>query len=163
MSFRNRCCLLGGNGRIDLSIPIDGGRNLKVPMKEVRIRNSERWQYRHWKTIMSCYNKSPYFSYYAGELERLYARPFNFLVDWNIECFQWAADKLAIDIPWSLSDGYVENYDAAEYLDWRGALLPSTINEKVPSQDPYPQVFADRFGFVANLSVLDYLFCTNGE
>lgn len=163
MSFRNRCTLPGGNGPITLSIPIIGGRGLRAPMKDVRILNKENWQARHWKTIMSCYNKSPWFGHYAHELEELYSRKFEFLIDWNLECFKWVTDKLAIKTPWSLSDSYVPKYDAGEYLDWRGELIPATINEKYPATKRYPQVFEDRFGFVPNLSVLDYLFCTAGK
>lgn len=163
MSFRNRCALLGGNGPITLTIPIDGGRNTRQIVKDVRIRNSENWQSRHWKTIMSCYNKSPFFEYYAGELEEMYSRNVDFLVDWNLECFRWMADKLAIDVSWSLTETYQQNYDSEQFLDWRNALLPSTINDRFLPVARYPQVFEDRFGFVPHLSVLDLLFCTNGK
>lgn len=163
MTFRNRCTLLGGNGPINLSIPIAGGRNQKVIMKDVRIDNNERWQDRHWKTIASCYNKSPWFEHYAAELEKLYQQRFEFLIDWNLECFKWAADKLAISTRWSLSESYVAEYDSNEFLDWRSELRPATINGKFPDVPRYPQVFEDRFGFVPNLSVLDWLFCVNGQ
>ena len=38
-------------------------------------------------------------------------------------------------------------------------IMPATINKLYPDPKRYPQVFEDRFGFVPNLSVLDYLFC----
>ncbi|MBL7697734.1 MAG: WbqC family protein [Chitinophagaceae bacterium] len=163
MSFRNRCTLSGGNRPIVLSIPIYGGRNQRAAMKDVRIRNSESWQARHWKTIMSCYNKSPWFGHYAGELESLYSRKFEFLKDWNLECFKWIADKLSIETSWSLSNSYQENYNDSQFLDWRNKLKPSTINQIFPPVPRYPQVFEDRFGFIPHLSVLDFLFCTKGE
>lgn len=159
MSFRNRCTLLGGNGPVSLSIPLDGGRNQRGYMKDIRILNKENWQSRHWKTITSCYNKSPWFDHYRDELELLYNRHFDFLIDWNYTCFQWAADKLSIKIESTLSNQYVENYDISNFTDWRGRLLPSTINEEFKVILSYPQVFGDRFGFIPNLSVLDYLFC----
>lgn len=162
MSFRNRCTLCGGNGPISLSIPIAGGRNLREPMKDVKIRNEEKWQSKHWKTIMSAYHKSPFFSYYASELENLYNQRVDFLLDWNLECFKWMCDKLSIRTSWSLSETYREEYNPGEYTDWRNNLLPATINSKFPAAERYPQVFEDRFGFIGNLSVLDYLFCTNG-
>lgn len=163
MSFRNRCTLLGGNGPINLSIPVDGGRNQRTVMKDVRILNKENWQDRHWKTITSCYNKSPWLAHYADDLTALYQKRFEFLLDWNLECFRWAADKLAITTPWSLSENYIDEYDKTEYVDWRSKLLPATINQNFPEMPRYPQVFEDRFGFVPNLSVLDWLFCVNGQ
>ena len=159
MSFRNRCTLLGGNGAIALSVPLVGGRNQKTCMKDVRILNQDNWQSRHWKTIGSCYNKSPWFEHYRDDLEMIYSRNFDFLVDWNLACFQWAADKLSIKTVCTLSREYIENYDKNRYEDWRGKLMPSTINHQFTGVKRYPQVFEDRFGFVPNLSVLDYLFC----
>lgn len=163
MSFRNRCTLLGGNGPINLSIPVHGGRNQKTIMKDVRILNKENWQDRHWKTIASCYNKSPWLAHYADDLASLYQKKFEFLVDWNLECFTWVADKLAIPTGWSLSESYMHKYDDQEFVDWRSALLPATINQNFNDVPRYPQVFEDRFGFVPNLSVLDWLFCVNGQ
>jgi hypothetical protein len=161
MSFRNRCTLLGGNGSIALSIPLEGGRNQKTPMKDVKILNKERWQDRHWKTITSCYNKSPWLHHYYEELEKLYSIKHTFLIDWNLKCFEWVTDKLSISTEWGLTDGYIDVYDSKEFLDWRNHLLPATINQKYPGQERYPQVFEDRFGFVPNVSILDYLFCVN--
>ena len=159
MSFMNRCTLLGGNGPINLTVPLDGGRNQRSVMKEVKILNRENWQDRHWKTITSCYNKSPWFDHYRDELENLYSLKFEFLIDWNLRCFQWIYDKLAIKTPISLSGEFVKDYDKNIYEDLRGKLMPSTINKNFPDAVRYPQVFGDRFGFVPNLSVLDYLFC----
>ena len=159
MSFRNRCTLLGGNGPIALSVPLVGGRNQKTRMKDVRILNQENWQGRHWKTIESCYNKSPWLEYYRDELARLYTRKFDYLIEWNFSCFQWAADKMSIKTFCTLSEEYIENYDMNSCIDWRGKLVPSTINSEFRDVARYPQVFEDRFGFIPNLSVLDYLFC----
>ena len=159
MSFRNRCTLLGGNGPIVLSVPLDGGRNQKNVMRDVRILNKEKWQDRHWKTITSCYNKSPWFENFRDSLEALFLKKHEFLVDWNLTCFYWVADKLSINTTCSLSVEYIEKYDLTNYEDWRGKLIPSTINQEFPVNERYPQVFEDRFGFVPNLSVLDYLFC----
>lgn len=162
MTFRSRCTVLGGNGSINLSIPLSGGRNQKTLMKDVQILNSEKWQSRHWKTIISCYSKSPWFDHYRSGLEKVYAQKCEYLVDWNIKCFEWACDKMSIKSDWSLTDTYREIYIGGEFWDWRNKLKPSTINLLFPDVSRYPQVFGDRFGFVPNLSILDYLFCVGG-
>ena len=155
----NRCTLLGGNGPITLTVPLDGGRNQKTIFKEIKILNKEKWQDRHWKTINSCYNKSPWFDHYRDSLGLLYAKRFELLIDWNFSCLEWICDKLAISTRFSLTDKFEKNYEAGGYVDLRGELIPATINNKFPDVERYPQVFGDRFGFVPNLSVLDYLFC----
>jgi hypothetical protein len=159
MSFRSRCNLVGGNGVVTLNIPLVGGRNQKTAMKDVRVLNKDKWQARHWKTICSCYNKSPFLDLYRYELEQLYARRFEFLIDWNMECFRWASDKMSISIPWTLTEKYIDKYDENGFVDIRNELKPSTIDSLYPAPPRYTQVFEDRFGFVPNLSVLDYLFC----
>ena len=163
MTFRNRCTLLGANGPINLSIPLVGGRSQRTMMKGVRIDNKENWQDRHWKTILSCYNKSPWFPFYRDELEMLYSRRADLLLEWNLECFKWVCDKMAIKLSWSLSTSYKKNYEGEEVTDWRNHLMPSTINRLYPKGKKYFQVFEDRFGFVPNLSILDYLFCAGNK
>jgi hypothetical protein len=159
----NRCRVLGGNGPITLSVPLVNGRNQKTVYKEVKIHNADNWQSRHWKTISSCYNKSPFFDHYREELEKLYAGKYTFLLDWNLECFKWIADKLSMSATWTLSESYHEHYPADTHADWRGKLKPATINEIFNEGPMYPQVFQDRFGFVPNLSILDFLFCVNAK
>ena len=64
MSFRNRFMIAGANGIISLTVPLENGREQKRLMKDVRISNAHSWQKQHWKTIESCYNKSPWFEFY---------------------------------------------------------------------------------------------------
>lgn len=163
MSFRNRCTLSGANGIIPLSMPLVGGRNQKKEMREVKIENREAWQSHHWKTIESCYNKSPFFDHYRDELRSLYAKKFEYLIDWNLTCMKWVCDKMAIATAVDLSDRYIKNYDPKEFIDHRKRYRPATINSLGPALPRYPQVFEDRFGFIPNLSILDKLFCNGGK
>jgi hypothetical protein len=163
MSFRNRCTLSGANGPVHLSVPLIGGRNQKTIMNEVRILNAESWQERHWRTITSAYNKSPWLDHYRDDLEKLYSTKFDLLFEWNLACFKWVSDKMSIRTPVSLSEKFVENYPPDEVEDWRNRLLPSTINRLNPEPSRYPQVFEDRFGFIPNLSILDQLFCVGNR
>jgi hypothetical protein len=165
MSFRNRCALAGANGPIHLSVPLVGGRGQRTLMKDVRILQHDGWQARHWKTITSLFNKSPWFDYHRHDLEELYRRRFEFLVDWNLACFEWVADKMAIKTKVSLSEKPVDirDFGAGEIEDWRSRLMPATINKIFPDSKRYPQVFEDRLGFLPNLSILDYLFCAGNK
>jgi len=81
-TYRNRCTILGANGKLDLGIPIQhtGKRSL---MKEVKIANDERWQRLHWRTIETAYRSSPYFEYYEDDFSSFYIDEYNSLLDFN--------------------------------------------------------------------------------
>src|SRR3984885_5898723 len=124
MSFRNRCQIVGAEGVIDLSIPLARGRDQKALMKDVRISAAQPWQSQHWKTIVSCYSRSPWFEFYRDELDELYRRRWDFLLDWNLVCFEWTLKVLGTPVKVSLTDKYAAAYSGDEVADWRGKILP---------------------------------------
>ena len=127
-------------------------------MSEVAIDNRRAWQTAHWRSIISCYNRSPWFEYFRDELNRLYEMEFELLIDWNLACMNWVLQKIGLDIPVSVTENWKDTYDPKEFNDWRNKLLPRTIHS-VPGQPTYGQVFMDRTGFLPHLSILDLLFC----
>jgi len=149
----NRMWLSGPNGLLRLTIPLVGGRNRKQPLNAVRISYSEPWQRVHWRSLHDSYRKSPWFESYAHELEALYQKQPQFLLDWNRLTMEWALKKLKVkcDI---LSESK---------QDLPGATRLGPVTEPLQAADfrgpVYPQVFEDRHGFVPNLSILDLLFC----
>jgi WbqC-like protein family len=153
-----------------LSIPLVRGRDQKALMKDVRISTAQPWQSQHWKTIVSCYSRSPWFEFYRDELEGLYRKQWNFLLDWNLVCFEWTQGLLGISIPVSLTESYEKEYVPDRVTDWRGKMLPKHLaggttglrgagSTEDGGARPYRQVFEERIGFIPNLSVLDLLFC----
>jgi hypothetical protein len=163
MSFRNRCQIAGGEGVINLNVPLEKGRDQKTRMRDVRIAGTQPWQAQHWKTILSCYSRSPWFEFYRDELEGLYKTRLDFLVDWNLACFEWSLKQLRLTAEVSLTDRYQPVYTPEEGVDWRGKFLPK--NRVADSAAPirYRQVFEERTGFLPGLSILDLLFCEGKE
>ena len=159
MSFRNRCVVMGAHGPITLSVPLEDGRDQRLPFREIRVANRQNWQSQHWKTITSCYNRSPWFEYYRDELEELYREPFSLLIDWNMACWGWMTRQLGLSVKTSFTDAYHPYYDENEYVDFRNKLLPKSINHEFPQSIKYQQVFEERTGFVPHCSILDLLFC----
>jgi hypothetical protein len=180
MGFRNRCQLAGADGVVDLSIPLVKGRGQKTLVRDVRISERQPWAAQHWKTIVSCYNRSPWFDHYRDELEGLFKRQFDFLLDWDLACFEWSVRVLGLAIPVELTEGWVPEYSSWEEADWRGKLRPrdraAGCGEGVGERSSqgraglaglageagpvrYRQVFEERTGFIPNLSILDLLFC----
>lgn len=167
MSFHNRCTISGANGVINLSVPVEGGRTQKTIFKEVRISNSENWQRDHWRSILSSYNRSPWFEYYHDELAELYKTPSTLLMDWDLACLKWSFKCLKADIRISYPEVYKNQYEEKEIVDIRGKITPRDPGYSVDKNDQkeivYKQVFEDRTGFIPNLSILDLLFCEGGK
>jgi hypothetical protein len=159
MSFRNRCMVAGANGPILLSVPLQEGREQRKPMREVLIDNKKPWQAQHWKTITSCYNRSPWFDFFCDELAELYRQPFRFLVDWNRTCFDWVTSKMGIPLTTDFTENYQPSGEVSGCLDLRNRMMPRSIEKDFPGPVKYRQVFEERTGFVPHLSVLDLLFC----
>jgi len=153
-SFRNRAVIAGPNGLITLSIPLKGGRNQKNVMKDIEISYDENWQTVHWKTIESCYRRSPYFEYYAEDIKMLFEKKHHFLVDYNIQCLQLVNQLLQVKKELVLTEKY-EKIPLDIWVDARNVFDENT-DMQLPS---YIQVFQDRIGFKSNLSILDMLFC----
>lgn len=148
----NRARLIGSNGPLLLTVPLIGGRDKKQVLRDVQISYSEPWQRIHWRGIESSYRKSPWFEDNAPGLEQLFQLKEKFLLDLNLKTTQWALErlKLKIDIMAEI-DLQQSDMPAAE-------MQPFTASTK-PNFPVYQQVFADRFGFIPNLSILDLLFC----
>jgi hypothetical protein len=155
MSFRNRTMIAGATGPLRLSVPIVDGRNERQLYKEVKLVNG-RWQLEHFRAIVSCYNRSPWFEYYRDELAVLFEQGYEHLFDWNMACHDWVVKKLGLGNPFQTLEEAPGNED----------LFENAVNEFHPGRVPglgqvaaYTQVFQEKTGFIAGLSILDLLFC----
>jgi len=154
--YFNRCRILGANGAILLSIPIEGGRRRKGLVRDIRVSAFEPWQANHFKTLVSAYNRSPWFGHFRDDLEKLFRQKVTWLKDWDLSCHQWVCDKLSIVTTASLSEDLIKTPGTGQQ-DLRFRFVPGQTG--TAAKDRYPQVFEERHGFVPNLSILDWLFC----
>lgn len=157
MSFRNRMVIVGSNGLINLSVPLENGRGQKGLIKDVKIANTSNWAEQHMRSILACYGKSPFFEYYRDGLFAIYQKPFVYLQDLNIAMIIWVNLQLKYAGNISFTEQYHIDYPAG-YIDLRNQIKPSQF-QLVENQIKYVQVFEDRVGFQNNLSILDLLFC----
>jgi hypothetical protein len=160
MSFRNRCLIAGAQGIVSLSVPLRYGRNQQLQVKEVLISNTENWQARHFKSIQSTYNRSPFFEYYRDELFGIYQTPFSRLADWNLYCLNWVKGKLEWNAEIRFGETEIPR-KADEPDDLRNRVVPKNYSQLNPVK--YRQVFEERTGFFPNLSILDLLFNTGNR
>lgn len=160
MSFRNRCFIAGAEGIISLSVPLKDGRNQLLPIREVKIAETEPWQTRHYKSICSAYNRSPFFEYYADDLKALFHQPAGWLAEWNLDCLHWLQKKLDWPAEIRLTESALP-FGVNRWQDLRNQVIPKNYNQWSPLR--YRQVFEERTGFFPNLSILDLLFNTGKQ
>lgn len=158
-TYRNRCCILGANGKLNLTVTIEKYNN-NSPVKDIRISYREHWQSQHWRSIVSAYNSSPFFLYYDYQLEPLFSKKHTFLWDLNLEIIHKLFSLLKIQPVISHSQSYIKDYPF-ENNDLRQIISPKSGHNY--SSKIYPQVFDQKIGFVPNLSILDLLFNTGPE
>lgn len=139
-SLRNKYRIVGPNGLITLSIPLQKGKHQQQNIKDVKIANTSDWQRQHRETIKSCYGSAPFFEHYADTLFPLLEQKQEFLFDFNLDTRQWMTKALKKPLHWVPTPDFI-------------------ADEKLPdcTIHPYPQVFSDRHGFVADLSALDLI------
>jgi len=158
-SYRNRCKIYGANGVITLIVPVLRGRSLGLPIKDMRISYETNWQNQHFKSVESAYSNSPYFEFYIDDLRFIWSKNFKFLFDLNQEILS-SLIRL-IDIP-NLNIKETSSYkdEIMDKLDYRQSIHPKVPCDDDPefSLNYYQQIFSDRYGFHANLSILDLLF-----
>jgi hypothetical protein len=157
-SFRNRCVIAGSNGLISLSVPLEKGRSQKAIFKDVKISNQQAWQEQHWRSIVSCYGKSPFFEYYRDGMETLFQKRFVYLIDLDLEILAWVKKQLKLTKSAEPTQSYQPQYEETT-LDLRDLVKPSQFQEVI-NPVIYQQVFEDRIGFQPNLSIIDLLCCT---
>lgn len=150
-SYRNKCRILGANKVLELSIPLDKGKHQQMPIREVNMSNKEAWRAQHLQSIRSAYGSAPYFEFYWDDIEALLLNESENLYLFNLQILEYFAKLLQVEIHES------EQYEREpQHKDFRHKILPNIQLNNWPS---YPQVFADRHAFQANLSILDSLFC----
>lgn len=158
-TYRNRTVILGANGPIALIVPVVNGRGPKIKIRDLRIAYDEEWQRNHWRTIFSAYNSSPFFEYYADDIEPFFRKKFNFLFDFNLELTETMLEILEIETGLKLTADFEQIPENC--LNYREQISPKTHRIEADPHfvpRPYTQVFSEKFGFVPDLSMLDLLF-----
>ncbi|MFM2316345.1 MAG: hypothetical protein RLZZ155_677 [Bacteroidota bacterium] len=184
-TYRNRFDILTGNGVQTLTIPVESTGGERKLLRDIRI-SSEYNGKKMLQAIRSAYGNSAMYDFIDVELEALFLKEEKFLIDFNMKAHEWSMkwfpkipegrlieskipeERLAE--PKILDERLIESKIPEErlaepkILDERLAE-PKILDErwKVRGTRPvelksYPQVFADRFPFEQDLSILDAIF-----
>ncbi len=148
-SIRNRCDIYGANGRLQLTIPKERKRSNKTIIKKILISYKQNWQKQHWNAIISSYNSSPYFKYYKDEFLPFFEKKEMFLIDFNQKLQTVILNILEKKEKIKTTTTYLHQGDFTDLRNHKWDFKQKEV---------YNQVFMEKHGFIANLSILDLLF-----
>ena len=138
---RNRCIIATANGTQMLSVPITVPDYAQKPVstKDILISDHGNWRHLHWNALSSAYGMSPFFDYYADDIQPFFTEKWEKLYDYNLVIINKVIELLGGD----------------EILKQR--IFENNTADTTPAK-PYYQTFQKRHGFIPNLSILDLLF-----
>lgn len=157
-TWRNRYMITGGNGPVNLSIPVEKPLGNHTPTNSIIISKHCEWRQNHWKTIYSAYRNAPYFLYYAHLIEELiFDEKTEKLCDFNRTIMENIIKEMQLNVSLEYSDDFMAV--SSDKNDRRFSISPKVKdNSNIRLFHPYYQVFEDRYGFIPNASIIDLLF-----
>ena len=151
-SCRTRTNVMTANGIQTLTIPVIKTNGNHTLTKDIEISYKESWQQTHLRCLESAYRKSAYFDYYFPYFEKIYKQKFSTLIELNEYCLKTILKILKVKKDFSYTTDFEK---ITNENDYRISLSKGTNKIEIK---PYYQVFADRHGFIPNLSIVDLLF-----
>ena len=138
-TFRNRCLISKPSAishqpsdRITLTVPVKKVEHKQLT-RDIQISYQTRWQHQHWITLVSAYQHTPYFMYFADYLRPFYEKEYKWLLDMNDEMNATLVSLLRKERPQNL-------ITSSRTTDWSG------------------QIWTDKHPWQTEISVLDTLF-----
>ncbi|MBC3846905.1 WbqC family protein [Winogradskyella echinorum] len=152
-SHRNRTEIYGANGKLALTVPVSYTQKNRQLYKDVKIANEDNWQQQHIKSLQSAYSMSPFFEFYIDDLMPLFENRFDYILDFNLHCFEVLLHMLQLNIISKPTLCFEK--EPIDKIDYRQLVKR---NFEVNTLQPYTQVFTEKHGFISNLSILDLIF-----
>ena len=137
-TFRNRALIRDAKGElVRLTIPVKKVEHKQLT-RDIEISYQSRWQHQHWITLVSAYQHTPYFMYFADYLKPFYEREYKWLIDLNDELNATIASLLKKERP-ALVESQKSKVESRT-TDWSG------------------QIWTDKHPWQTEISILDRLF-----
>ncbi len=149
---RNRMYIYSPNGIQMLNIPVKHD-SANSNFKDIKIDNQKNWQKNHFKSLEAAYKNSPFYEYFVDDLNPIFQKKHEFMLDLNLEVFELVNEALGISIPFEKTTEYF--HEVTDKTDFRYLVNGKKDSTQI---EPYTQVFDNKYGFINNLSILDLLF-----
>lgn len=161
-SYRNRCKFYAESGMQTLQFPIvhEGGTH-SLPIAEIKVDWSTPWMVQTQRAIASAYESSAYFDYYKDELFAMLDLHRETLLEMNMDILRFFLEKTGIKADIRLTTEFTPAGSGIYGEDLREVIHPkraNTILKDLGLEKPYFQVFAQKHGFISNLSIMDLVF-----
>jgi hypothetical protein len=160
-TFRNRFEILTGNGVQTLTVPVESTGGERKLLRDIRI-SSEYNGKKTLQAIRSAYGNSAMYDFIEVELEGLFLKEEKFLIDFNTKAHEWSLKWFSKIPKERLNESKIPEERLAEpKIHFAKGLEDERWKVRGTRQvelKSYPQVFADRFPFEKDLSILDAIF-----
>ena len=97
------------DGWIWISTPVLQSKSKLLMWPEARIDNSKNWKRKQLNSIRMCYSRAKYFEEIFTELEEIYSKDYEYLIDFSEEIIRYAFKKFDINIPVYRTSKLIEN------------------------------------------------------
>ena len=163
-SWRNRCRIYAADGPQYLNFPIVHEGTHELPIREIKVDYSTPWVIRTERAIVSAYESSAYFDHYKDGLFSILDSHPETLFELDLLIIKYFLDKIGIVTEIRFTEEYLppvtglaEGY-GEDYRERLHPKRPDTVLKDLGLEKPYFQVFARKYGFIPNLSIMDLLF-----
>ena len=137
-TFRNRALIRDAKGElVRLTVPVKKVEHKQLT-RDIEISYQTRWQHQHWITLVSAYQHTPYFLYFADYLRPFYEKEYKWLLDLNDEMNATLVALLKKERP--LLDESQKSKVERRTDDWSGLI------------------WTDKHPWQTEISILDTLF-----
>lgn len=162
-SYRNRCIIASANGPEAISVPVvHEGDIFHTPIINIKVDYEDPWVKKAKRAIESAYSTSAYFEYYKDDIFAILDSGIPTLWDLNLAIINFFIKKIRLGIRIVPTTTFVIPDQQGRYdKDYRNLIHPkkeNTILKELNLEKPYFQVFAGKYGFQSDLSVMDLLF-----
>ena len=172
-TYRNRCIIATEGGMQALTVPVvhaPKGEKGGAGGMGVRVSDHGEWRHLHWNALATAYGDSPFWQYYADDIRSIFEQKGMTLYGFDMDITLKMCALLDIMPNIATTDHYFTAADVASGIhgmpidDYRDLIRPKhpPIDESF-KPTPYYQVFADRHGFLPNLTILDLLLNMGNE
>lgn len=179
-SYRNRCIIATAAGPEAISVPvIHDGDIHHTRITDIRVDYEDLWVKKAKRAIESAYSTSAFFEYYKDDVFAILDSGIPTLWDLNLAIINFFIRKIRLgirivpttsfvvpDLIGNLPDRHEHDVRTGAMAlsvgrDYRYTIHPkreNTILKDLNLEKPYFQVFAGKYGFLSDLSVMDLLF-----